>query len=170
MRHHFHSSCYPSKDNSQLHFELLPRNTTNIILLRQYRTNRGVQPPALAARTAMIGSGNPIRNPSNNSTKAVAWPFLSVPIPFLIGDRLYRRKVLSLEPGGKGLTQAVAASRLGAKVKVIGAVGQDEFGQRIRSELQANAVDIGAVEVLPNIKNPVTIVLSRSGGDTSFVG
>lgn len=40
--------------------------------------------------------------------------------------------------GGKGANQAVAASRLGGKVSMLGCVGSDIFGQEIKANLKAN--------------------------------
>jgi ribokinase len=44
-------------------------------------------------------------------------------------------------PGGKGANQALAAARAGADVRMIGAVGNDEFGSRIRAVLAADRID-----------------------------
>lgn len=45
-------------------------------------------------------------------------------------------------PGGKGANQAIAASRLGAKVSFIGCVGDDDYGRALRSGFEAADVNI----------------------------
>jgi ribokinase len=50
-------------------------------------------------------------------------------------------------PGGKGANQAVAAARLGAEVRLLGAVGDDEDGHRVVDALVAQGVDCSAVRV-----------------------
>jgi ribokinase len=45
------------------------------------------------------------------------------------------------EPGGKGGNQAVAAARLGAKVALIGRVGADERGDRLRRRVASEGVE-----------------------------
>jgi len=47
--------------------------------------------------------------------------------------------------GGKGANQAVAAARLGGAVRMVGAVGGDEDGQRIRAALQKEGVDFSEI-------------------------
>ncbi|UOA29179.1 ribokinase [Pseudosulfitobacter sp. DSM 107133] len=43
--------------------------------------------------------------------------------------------------GGKGANQAVAASRMGARTTIIGAVGADTFGTDIEQQLRAHGLD-----------------------------
>jgi ribokinase len=48
-------------------------------------------------------------------------------------------------PGGKGANQAVAASRDGAKVSMVGRVGRDGFGEMMRASLREAGVDVSGV-------------------------
>lgn len=52
--------------------------------------------------------------------------------------------------GGKGANQAVAASRLGADVGMIGLVGDDIFGKEIIENLNKNRVNTDNVEPVPH--------------------
>src|SRR5919106_6045920 len=52
-------------------------------------------------------------------------------------------------PGGKGANQAVAAARLGAEVRFVGAVGEDDFAQLAVQGLRNAQVDLSRVQVVP---------------------
>lgn len=50
--------------------------------------------------------------------------------------------------GGKGANQAVAAARLGASVRLLGAVGDDAEGRRVLAELSGAGIDCSAVRIV----------------------
>ena len=54
-------------------------------------------------------------------------------------------------PGGKGANQAVAAARLSDHVFMIGAVGDDAYGEQILSNLRQNGVDTSMMEVIDGV-------------------
>jgi ribokinase len=72
-------------------------------------------------------------------------------------------------PGGKGANQAVAAARLGAEVTMIGRVGDDAFGQRLRSGLQENGVGVDWVWTTPNCASGLAIVAVEESGENSIM-
>ncbi|MCD1024017.1 ribokinase [Enterococcus sp. SMC-9] len=55
--------------------------------------------------------------------------------------------------GGKGANQAVAASRLGVEVAMVGAVGSDDFGTAILNNLVENGVDVSCVERVTHVES-----------------
>lgn len=55
----------------------------------------------------------------------------------------------SLQPGGKGANQAVAAARMGASAAIIGCVGDDDYGRRLRALLEQDGVDCSQVQTVP---------------------
>jgi len=71
-------------------------------------------------------------------------------------------------PGGKGANQAVAAARLGYRVEMAGAVGEDVFGQALLDNLAAAGVGTAAVERVagPSGVAPITVAVN---GENSIV-
>ena len=72
-------------------------------------------------------------------------------------------------PGGKGANQAVAASRLGARTSLVGRVGEDEFGPKLRANLDADGVDTEHVISDPEAPSGVALILLESGGHNRIV-
>jgi ribokinase len=59
-------------------------------------------------------------------------------------------QAFSTFPGGKGANQAVAAARLGAEVYMLGKVGNDLFGKKLKELLTQENVNTDFVEVAMN--------------------
>lgn len=57
-------------------------------------------------------------------------------------------QTFSIEPGGKGANQALAARRAGADVAMIGAVGRDPLADVAMSNLRAEGVDVTRVALV----------------------
>ena len=72
-------------------------------------------------------------------------------------------------PGGKGANQAVAASRLGAQVAMVGAVGGDDFGRRLRDGLRQDDIDITHVRTEPAAATGVALITVDAEGRNSIV-
>lgn len=68
---------------------------------------------------------------------------------------------VTLSPGGKGLNQAAAASRLGADVALIGCVGNDMFGDELLSLLTIEGVDLDGVTKLQNARTSLVSVIVK---------
>ncbi|HZB28746.1 MAG TPA: PfkB family carbohydrate kinase, partial [Streptosporangiaceae bacterium] len=72
-------------------------------------------------------------------------------------------------PGGKGANQAIAAARAGADVRFIGAVGDDDFGPRLRGTLAAAGVDVSRLRTVPGTSGIAHIVVAADGGNSIIV-
>ena len=98
-------------------------------------------PPNIVAlggmNMALIGAAERLPNPGET----------------LRGDRFYTA------PGGKGATQAVAAARLGANVKMVGRVGKDIFGPRLLDALKNDGIDVTGVAEDPDHPSGVGMII-----------
>ena len=73
-------------------------------------------------------------------------------------------------PGGKGGNQAVAAARLASqeyKVKFIGRVGEDIFGQEILKNLKSENIDTSFVKITKNISTGIASIFIMPSGENS---
>ncbi|RZU25431.1 ribokinase [Streptomyces sp. BK239] len=72
-------------------------------------------------------------------------------------------------PGGKGANQAIAAAHAGANVSMIGAVGNDAFGSRLRSTLEHSGVDTDHLRTVEGPSGTAHIVVDDEGGNAIVV-
>jgi ribokinase len=70
--------------------------------------------------------------------------------------------------GGKGYNQATAAARLGARVAMIGCVGDDGAGALLRAGMQASGVDQRGVRTVA-AHSGVAVPLITDGGEVAIV-
>ena len=68
-------------------------------------------------------------------------------------------------PGGKGANQAVAAARLGADVRMVGCVGDDDFGRQLIDALRAEEVAASDVRTLPGAPTGVAMITVDPAGE-----
>lgn len=71
-------------------------------------------------------------------------------------------------PGGKGANQAAAAARLGADVRLVASVGNDEFAARALADLEAHGVATSSVQRVEASTGVATVLIDR-GGENSIV-
>lgn len=84
------------------------------------------------------------------------------------GETLHGHEFSTL-PGGKGANQAVACARLGAKVSMIGQVGNDGFGKTLRDGLAADGIDVSGVRQTPAVGTGVAMILVEDIGQNRIV-
>ncbi|MGC1548342.1 MAG: ribokinase [Rhodanobacter sp.] len=83
------------------------------------------------------------------------------------GETLLGERFLTV-PGGKGANQAVAAARLGAEVALIGALGDDAFGDQLYAGLQREGVSVEHVARLTDC-NSGTASITVANGENQII-
>lgn len=79
------------------------------------------------------------------------------------GSRFYA------SPGGRGANQALAARRAGSKVRMVGAIGSDEFGQVATATLREAGVDLSGVKHCAGSTGTAAIHIGDDGESTVIV-
>lgn len=72
-------------------------------------------------------------------------------------------------PGGKGANQAVAAARLGASVAMVGCVGDDAYGDQLRTALLAEGIDCDAVTAIAGESTGVALIVVDDNSQNAIV-
>ncbi len=95
---------------------------------------------------------------SSNTDMVIQGTRIPAPGETCVGGRFF------MAAGGKGANQAVAASRLGAEVHFVGAVGDDWLGRQALDGLRAEGIHIEHVHSRPGVPSGVALILvSRTG-------
>ena len=87
---------------------------------------------------------------------AVGWPALGETIP----ARRWRPKL-----GGKGRNQAVSTKAAGIDTLMVGAVGRDEFGRELASDLVGRGIDTRYLRTIEAQGSGISVALSDGAGD-----
>lgn len=75
----------------------------------------------------------------------------------------------AVNPGGKSANQAVAASRLGGNVSLVGAVGEDPNGHMLLSSAAGAGVDVGHVRPSSEPTGVAVIAVDASGENNIII-
>jgi len=97
-----------------------------------------------------------------NTDLVITTPHLPTPGETVVGGGL------QTFGGGKGANAAVAASRAGAKVYLIGAVGADDAGKNALTELETDGVDISGVAVLDDEPTGAALIVVDAEGENQI--
>ncbi len=99
---------------------------------------------------------------SLNVDRSVAVPHFPKPGETVLGYDL------RIDNGGKGANQAVAAARLGAQVAMVGAVGADADGTRLRQALAEEGIDVTGVSTT-GVSTGAAFITIDDRGENSIV-
>jgi ribokinase len=72
-------------------------------------------------------------------------------------------------PGGKGLNQAAACARAGWHTQMLGAVGDDVFGDQMIAWLAERDVDVGGIRRLHGERSGMSVAIVEGTGDYAAV-
>jgi ribokinase len=99
---------------------------------------------------------------SANVDLVIALSRLPAPGETVTGGRLSR------DMGGKGANAAVAAARLGARVALVAAVGDDAESAAVRDDLAAHGVTVAGVVTVADASTGVAAVLVDDAGENAI--
>lgn len=76
---------------------------------------------------------------------------------------------LEIAPGGKSANQAVAAARLGADVRLVGAVGDDAHGRLLLDSLTGDGVSTEHIRRLTEVPTGTAVITVSADGENTIV-
>lgn len=74
-----------------------------------------------------------------------------------------------MTPGGKGANQAYAAAVLGGSVSMIGCLGKDVFGEKLKENLVSAGVDVSAIKMDQTAPSGTAFITLDPEGDNSII-
>lgn len=77
--------------------------------------------------------------------------------------------VLEVQGGGKGANQALAATKCGAHVDLVGRVGDDAMGAARVSKLEAHGLGVGRVLVTPGVASGIAVITLTPDGQNDII-
>lgn len=78
-------------------------------------------------------------------------------------------EAVSYKTGGKGANQACAAGKLGGEVRMLGCIGQDEFGRRLVESLQGSGVETKYLKESGSQPTGLAVICVDHEGNNSIV-
>ena len=76
---------------------------------------------------------------------------------------------VKLAPGGKGANQAYAIGKLGGNVEMLGAVGKDNYGEKLIQNLQQVKVGVSGIEILSEVETGQAFISVVDDGNNAIV-
>lgn len=86
----------------------------------------------------------------------------------LIGETVLGKN-LTYVPGGKGANQAYAAGKLGGKVTMLGCVGDDSLGQKLKDNLAKSRTNVSYIRNIEGKSTGTAVIYVNGDGDNSIV-
>jgi len=83
------------------------------------------------------------------------------------GETIVGKKFIQ-NPGGKGDNQVIASARVGGDVTFIGAVGDDNYGELLKKNLEENNVKTH-MKIVPNMSSQIATILIDESGENRIV-
>ena len=95
----------------------------------------------------------------------VIWRVAALPRP---GETITTRD-MRLLPGGKGANQAIAAARMGATTHIIGAVGDDAYGEGLAAYLAGSGVGVAHVARIAGVPTGAAYIPIDESGENLII-
>ncbi len=80
-------------------------------------------------------------------------------------DEIRMAEQIEILPGGDAFNEAVIATRLGNRVKLLASVGADDAGELIRAKAAANGVDVSGLVRDPEVPTRIMVLMVDENGE-----